>query len=147
MAPGAGWLNKGENGRGIHSRWYPKTLSDRIESANALREKVSFAQRDGLGLLGEFAHDRRVVAFVDPPYVVNGRGAGRRLYTHHDVDCERLFKVIKDFVGAMVITYHRSVVVGRLADEAGIERRTITVQTGHKKKKREFIMFKTRSKR
>jgi len=147
MAPGAGWLNEGENGRGIHSRWYPKTLSARIESANALREKVSFVQCDGLGLLGEFAHDRRVVAFVDPPYVVNGRGAGLRLYTHHDVDCERLFKVIEHFVGAMVITYHRSVVVERLADQAGIERRTITVQTGHKKKKRELIMFKTPSKR
>jgi DNA adenine methylase len=142
MAPGAGWLNQGEDGHGIQSRWYPKTLSDRVSSTNALRDKVTFIQRDGLEVLKEFAKRRRAVAFVDPPYVVNGRGAGRRLYAYHDVDCEELFKIVRTFAGGMVITYHRSAVVERLADAAGLECHTVTVQTGHTRCKRELIMYK-----
>lgn len=145
MAPGAGWLKEGEDGHGIRSRWYPETLSDRVISTNALNNKVTFLQRDGLEVLKEFANDRRAVAFVDPPYVVNGRGAGQRLYAHHDVDCEQLFKVIRTFAGAMVITYHRSVVVERFADAAGLERHTVTMQTGHSHSKRELIMYKPAS--
>jgi DNA adenine methylase len=142
MAPGAGWLNQGEDGHGIGSRWYPKTLSNRVTSTNALRDKVTFVQRDGLEVLKDFAKRQRAVAFVDPPYVVNGRGAGQRLYTHHDVCCDKLFKIVRTFTGPMVITYHRSVIVERLADTAGLERHTITIQTGHTRPKRELIMYK-----
>lgn len=145
MAPGAGWLNKGEDGHGIHSRWYPDTLADRIKTSNALRNKVTFVNGDGLEVLKEFAADPRAVAFVDPPYVVRGRGAGRRLYAYCDVDCDKLFEIIRTFAGAMVITYHRSVIVERLADAAGLERHTVTVQTGHTRWKRELIMYKSPS--
>jgi DNA adenine methylase len=143
MAPGAGWLNRGEDDRGIASRWYPQTLSERVTSTHALREKVTFVQCDGLQVLRQFAKDPRAVAFVDPPYVANGRGAGRRLYAHHDVNCDELFKILKNFRGPMVITYHRSVIVDRLAKAAGIRRHTITVQTGHTRSKREFIMYRS----
>lgn len=142
MAPGSGWLNKGEDGRGIHSRWYPKTLADRIEASNALREKVAFIKGDGLKVLKGFCSDPHAVAFVDPPYTVRGRGAGRRLYAHCDVDADKLFEVIRTFAGAMVITYHRSVIVERLADSIGLERHTVTMQTGHTRSKRELIMYK-----
>ena len=145
MAPGAGWLNKGEDGHGIHSRWYPDTLADRIKTSNGLRNKLTFVNGDGLEVLKEFAADPRAVAFVDPPYVVRGRGAGRRLYAHCDVDCDKLFEIIRTFAGAMVITYHRSVIVERLADAAGLERHTVTVQTGHTGRKRELIMYKSPS--
>src|SRR5437667_1619727 len=83
MAPGAGWLNRGENDHGITSRWYPKTLAHRVVSTNALRDKITFVQRDGLELLKKFAKLSRAVAFIDPPYAVNGRGAGKRLYAYH----------------------------------------------------------------
>jgi len=145
MAPGAGWLNRGENDHGISSRWYPKTLADRVTASNALRDKITFVQRDGLEVLKQFAKHSRAVAFVDPPYVVNGRGAGQRLYPYHDVDCDKLFKVVRTFVGPMVITYHRSVIVERLAYAAGLERHTVTVQTGHRKRKRELIFYKPAS--
>jgi DNA adenine methylase len=145
MAPGAGWLNKGENGHGIHSRWYPDTLADRVETSNALRNKVTFVNGDGLQVLKEFAGDPHAVAFVDPPYVVRGRGAGRRLYAYCDVDCDELFEIIRTFAGAMVITYHRSAIVQRLADAAGLECHTVTVQTGHTGRKRELIMYKSPS--
>jgi DNA adenine methylase len=142
MAPGAGWLNQGEDGHGIQSRWYPKTLSHRIASTNALRHKLTFVQRDGLQVLKEFANHQSAVAFVDPPYAVNGRGAGQRLYAHHNVNCDELFKIVKNFRGPMIITYHRSVIVERLAKIAGIRCHTITVHTGHTRSKRELIMYK-----
>jgi DNA adenine methylase len=144
MAPGAGWLNRGEDDHGITSRWYPKTLAKRVTSTNALRDKITFIQGDGLKVLKSFAKKSRVAAFVDPPYVVNGRGAGRRLYAHHDVDCDELFDVIRSFCGAMVITYHRSVIVERHADALGLKPHTITVQTGHASPKREVIIYKPR---
>ena len=78
-APGAGWLKSGEDGRGIHSRWYPETLAARIESIHALREKLTFIEGDGLKAIEEFSSMPRTVAFVDPPYVAKGRGAGLRL--------------------------------------------------------------------
>lgn len=142
MAPGAGWLNRGENDHGIGSRWYPRTLADRITSSNALRDKITFFQRDGLEVLKKFAKKPHAVAFVDPPYVVNGRGAGGRLYAYHSVDCEKLFKIVRTFAGAMVVTYHRSAAVKRLAAQAGLEIHTIKVQTGHTRPKRELIMYK-----
>jgi hypothetical protein len=64
------------------------------------------------------------------------------LYAYHDVDCEKLFKIVRTFAGAMVVTYHRSVVVKRLAARAGLEIHTIKVQTGHTRPKRELIMYK-----
>lgn len=144
MAAGAGWLNRGENDHGIASRWYPDTLVHRIVWTNALRDKITFVQRDGLEVLRQFSKHSRAVAFVDPPYVANGRGAGQRLYAYHDVDCDELFKIIRTFTGAMVITYHRSVIVERHADALGLERHTITVRTGHAHPKRELIMYKPR---
>jgi DNA adenine methylase len=142
MAPGAGWLKRGENDHGLGSRWYPQTLADRVVATNALRNKITFLQEDGLKVLEKFAKDPRAVAFIDPPYVVSGRGAGQRLYAYHDVDCDELFQIARTFAGALVITYHRSVIVERLADASGIERHTINVQTGHKRTKRELIMYR-----
>jgi len=145
MAPGSGWLNQGENGNGIHSRWYPETLAQRVESTHALRAKLTFDPRDGLEVLKTFSTESHAVAFVDPPYAVKGRGAGRRLYTHCDVDCDKLFQIVTRFRGPMIITYHRSVIIERLADAAGIERHTVTMQTGHTRSKRELIMYKSAS--
>ena len=143
MAPGAGWLKDGEDGKGIRSRWYPATLARRVESTNSLRHKVTFIKGDGIEVLEQFAEKPCTAAFVDPPYVANGRGAGLRLYKHCDVDCEKLFQVVTKFRGPMIITYHRSTVIQRLADAAGIERHTVTMQTGHTRSKRELIMYKS----
>src|SRR5689334_528723 len=42
MAAGASMLNKGENGRGIRSRWYPNTLRKRIHGIVHTRHDISF---------------------------------------------------------------------------------------------------------
>ena len=142
MAPGAGLLNRGENGKGIHSRWYPETLAKRIESVHALRNKITFIQGDGLKALKKFGSTPNTVAFVDPPYVAKGRGAGLRLYSHYDVDCHKLFATVRDFKGPVVMTYHRSEIVQREARAAGIQCRTVNMHTAHTVSKRQLILHK-----
>jgi DNA adenine methylase len=144
MAPGAGLLKYGEAGKGIHSRWYPETLTKRIKSIHTLRKKLTFIEGDGLQTLRDFSSMSQTAAFVDPPYVVNRRGAGLRLYRHHDVNCEDLFKIIRAFLGPMIITYHRSPVAQREARAAGTECHTVVMRTSHRVK-RELIFYKPES--
>ncbi len=143
MAPGAGLLKYGEAGRGIRSRWYPETLANRIEAIHAIRHKLTFVEGDGLEILRKFSSTPRTAAFVDPPYVVAGRGAGLRLYRHHKVDYEELFEAIQNFNGPMIITYHRSEIVAREAKAAGIECRTVNMHTAHDVAKRQLILYKS----
>ena len=42
LAPGSGLLKHGENGKGIHSRWYPRTLANRLLRIATFREKLEF---------------------------------------------------------------------------------------------------------
>jgi DNA adenine methylase len=143
MAPGAGWLNYGEEGKGIRSRWYPETLAKRIESIHALRKKISFVQGDGLEVLKDFSSTPFAVAFVDPPYSAKGRGAGLRLYSCHDVDSKKVFEIARTFSGPMIITYHRSEIVRREAIAAGIECHTVNMHTAHTVSKRQLILYKS----
>ena len=142
MAPGAGFLKRGENDNGISSRWYPETLTKRIERIHRLRAKFTFREDDGLKVLKSFARKHRVAAFVDPPYIVNGKGAGVRLYRYHEVDSAKLFEVARQFSGPMIITYHRSETVRKQAEAAAIKCQTVNVRTAHSVKRRELIMFK-----
>ena len=145
MAPGAGVLKYGEAGRGIRSRWYPETLADRIEAIHAIRHKLTFVEGDGLEILRKFSSTPQTAAFVDPPYVVAGRGAGLRLYRHHEVDYEELFEAIQIFRGPMIITYHRSEIVAREAKAAGIKCCTVNMHTAHDVAKRQLILYKAAS--
>ncbi len=142
MAPGAGFLKRGEDDKGISSRWYPETLAKRVERIHALRGKITFKEEDGLNVLKSFAQRPHVAAFVDPPYIVNGKGAGVRLYRYHEVDSVKLFEVAHEFSGPMIITYHRSEIVRRQAEAAEIKCQTVSVRTTHSFKRRELIMFK-----
>ncbi len=142
MAPGAGFLKRGEDDKGISSRWYPETLAKRIERIHALRAKLTFREEDGLKVLKSFARKQRVAAFVDPPYIANGKGAGVRLYRYHEVDSARLFEAAQQFSGPMIITYHRSEIVRRQAEAAQIQCQTVNVRTAHSLKRRELLMFK-----
>jgi DNA adenine methylase len=145
IAPGAGILNQGEEGKGIHSRWYPETLAKRVELIHALRHKLTFGEGDGLEVLREFSSKSETVAFVDPPYVAKGRGAGLRLYRYHELDYKKLFGVIRNFSGAMIITYHRSELVEREAKAAGITCRSVNMHTAHDVAKRQLILYKPAS--
>ena len=51
LAPGSGVLKRGENGKGIKSRWYPETLYKRLVSIQRVQERIRFIHGDGLEIL------------------------------------------------------------------------------------------------
>ena len=101
LAPGAGLLRDGEAGRGLLSRWYPQTLAVRLSAIYELKDRLSFSHADGFELLAKHKEQKTTAAFVDPPYVVNGR----RLYRHWEMDHEKLFAVMSEFTGDFLMTY------------------------------------------
>ena len=136
LAPGAGLLRKGEAGRGLHSRWYPITLVKRLHDIHGLRNRLSFSHADGFDLLHLHRTQTTTVAFVDPPYVVNGR----RLYRHWDMDHERLFTVMSEFAGEFLMTYDDAPEIRSLARRFKFKTCEVAMKTTKHATKRELII-------
>ena len=132
LAPGAALIRQGENGAGLASRWYPETLARRIEAIAALAGRIAFHQGCGLRQLEELAARRPGARlFVDPPYTAGGKGAGRRLYAHHDIDHERLFQLLAASRHDFLLTYDLSDRIAALIARHGFHAATVTMKTGH----------------
>jgi DNA adenine methylase len=127
MAPGAGLIKAGENGHGIASRWYPETLSRRITDIVSKRPLVTFEQRDGVAFITQHAHRGDWAWFIDPPYTV----AGRRLYTHSEIDHRSLFAEVSKVKGDFLMTYDDAEPIRTLADEFGFETHKIPMKNTH----------------
>ena len=105
LAPGSGLLKHGENGKGIRSRWYPETLRKRIQNIKFVREKITFIQDDGIETIKKYASRSTSTFFIDPPYTAAGKRAGSRLYTHSELDHDKLFKECRKIQGDFLMTY------------------------------------------
>lgn len=136
MAPGAGVVKNGENGKGLASRWYPGTLRKRILSIVALRHRIRFVQGDGVGFMRDNAARLDAVFFIDPPYVV----AGRRLYTHSHVDHRALFGVTEELAGDFLMTYDDAPEIRGLAQEHGFSVREVPMKNTHHATKTELLI-------
>ncbi len=104
LAKGAGLLKHGENGKGIHSRWYPTTIAKRLINIGYIAHRIDFRCDDGLKVMQEFAKKRDVIYFIDPPYTAGGKKAGSRLYKYFDLDHERLFTICEMLKSDFLIT-------------------------------------------
>ncbi len=140
LAPGAGILRQGENGRGIKSRWYPETLRKRILQVAEMRERITFIHGDGLDVLRENAQRADVVFFIDPPYTAGDKKPGRRLYTHHELDHDELFRVASTLIGDFLMTYSNDERVRRLALRHNFDVREIAMRNSHHIKKTELLI-------
>jgi DNA adenine methylase len=92
LAPGASLIKMGENGKGILSRWYPRTIVKRIRKISLIKDRVTFIHGDGFGVIKKYQNEKSAFFFVDPPYTAGGKKAGKRLYTHNQIDHEYLFQ-------------------------------------------------------
>ncbi len=115
LAPGAGLVKYGENGKGLRSRWYAETLSKRISDIAAIRDSITFISGDGMQFLEESADRMDTVYFIDPPYTATGKRAGARLYRHYDLDHERLFYLASRLRGDFLMTYDAAPEIAYLA--------------------------------
>lgn len=142
MAPGAGLVKLGENGKGLRSRWYPETLVRRIRAIRTMRDRITFEMRDAFSMIEQYAEDDAACFFVDPPYTAAGKRAGRRLYVHNEIDHERLFAVMADVTGPVMMTYDKSNEVLDLAQRFGFCVRRVPMKNSHHAVMHELVLLK-----
>jgi DNA adenine methylase len=142
LAEGSGFLKYGENGKGILSRWYPRTLAKRFENLEMVASRIEFRCADGLDVLQEFASDSDVVFFTDPPYTAGGKRAGRRLYRHFELDHEKLFSICEILKGDFLITYDNADEVKAMARKHQLQMRLMPMTNTHHAKMEELVIGK-----
>lgn len=136
LAKGSGMIKNGENGKGIASRWYPKTLHDRIAAVGYVKDRIKFITGDAFEVIEQQIDNEKAFFFIDPPYTV----AGRRLYTHFEIDHERLFALTTQLKGKFMLTYDDTPEIRQLADKYRLGYRTIPMKTTHHVQKNEIII-------
>jgi DNA adenine methylase len=136
LAKGSGLIKNGENGKGIASRWYPTTLKERITSINMVQHKISFFKSDAFRIIEKYLQDASSFFFIDPPYTI----AGKRLYTHFDIDHERLFELTAQIKGKFMLTYDDTNEIRMLAEKHSFDYRFIPMKTTHHQVKNELII-------
>lgn len=136
MAKGSGLIKQGEKGKGITSRWYAKTLRDRILATHLVKDKITFYRGEALAVIEQNKNRPECYFFLDPPYTV----AGKRLYTHFDIDHEQLFSLSTQIQGKFLLTYDDTSEVRSLANKYQLKYRTIPMKTTHHLNKSEIII-------
>ena len=105
LAPGAGKIKHGENGKGLLSRWYPATISRRILDIARIRDRITFIEGDGLEAIKRYTDIAASTFFIDPPYTASTKRAGSRLYLYSEVDHAELFRLAGELAGDFLMTY------------------------------------------
>ncbi len=142
LAEGAGLLKHGENGKGIHSRWYPGTIAKRLLNIGNIVSKIDFRHGDGLKVMKEYDDRDDSVFFIDPPYTAGGKKAGKRLYNHYDLDHQLLFKTCKSLKGDFLMTYDNADEVKKMARDHGFQMRLIPMTNTHHAAMEELVIGK-----
>ncbi len=140
LAPGAGLLKQGENGKGLLSSWYPLTLKKRIERIRQMRDRITFIQGDGLEVIQRYRNDLDTVFFIDPPYTIAGKKAGKRLYFHSELNHTHLFDLVQGLRGDFLMTYDHVKEVSILAEAHNFETRAIPMRNTHHAEMTELLI-------
>ncbi len=136
LAKGSGMIKNGENGKGIASRWYPRTLHDRIRAIETIQNKIRFIPGDAFEIIEQNVNNKNAYLFIDPPYTI----AGKRLYNYNAVDHEKLFSLASKHCGKMMLTYDDAIEIRELAVKYKLQYKTIPMKTTHHAKKNEIII-------
>lgn len=142
LANGSGILKHGENGKGIHSRWYAETLKKRILNIKTVRDRITFLQADGFDVIKKYRANKNAVWFIDPPYTVKGKGkrAGKRLYTHFELDHDKLFSLISKASGNFLMTYDNDESVRELAEKYSFDFEAVAMKGTHHNEMNELLI-------
>ena len=140
LAPGAGIIKYGEAGKGIGSRWYPETLAKRIRDIDTIKDRLSFIHGDAFQIIEKNDHPE-VTFFIDPPYTAgNGKRAGSRLYTHFQIDHDKLFTLMEKTKSDFLMTYDNNIDVKTMAICHNFEYVEIAMQNTHLAKMTELLI-------
>lgn len=136
LAPGAGLLKHGENGKGILSRWYPQTLKKRILAIASVCDRISFIEGDAFEVMKKNSRRDDAIFFIDPPYTK----AGRRLYRYSEIDHPALFELAAHCVGDFLMTYDDATEIRALAELHNFEVRSVAMKSTHHEQKTELLI-------
>ena len=148
LAPGASISKSGEDGKGVASRWYPETIVKRLNEISTHSNRISFHATDGIELLEHELNQRNTsldsttekVVFVDPPYTAGGKRAGKRLYTHNEIDHHQLFEILSDCRADFLMTYDKAPEIVSLSIKHGFHIVQVTMKNTHHAKVPELII-------
>ena len=142
LAPGASLVKRGENGKGVGSRWYPLTLARRIAAIAEVRNRIVFRQADGMEIIAGHVDDPSAAYFVDPPYTAGGKRAGTRLYTFSRLDHAKLFELLAQARGPAMITYDDAAEPRVLARQHGFAVEKVRMSNAHHSTMTELVITK-----
>lgn len=142
LAPGAGLIRSGQNGRGLSSRWYPETLVKRLTLLQAMHDRVQALQMDAFDLIALHNGNKNAAFLIDPPYTAAGKKAGERLYTHHAIDHEKLFSVMSKVKGAVMMTYDDTPEVCAMSKRYGFSISRVPMKSTHHQVHNELVITK-----
>ena len=131
LAKGASIMKQGENGIGLASRWYPRTLAARIRAIGSYADRLDFFHGDGMSLIDLSKDSPTAAFFIDPPYTAAGKRAGRRLYNHNEIDHEDLFERMATVKGPFMMTYDESGEIIRMASDHGFSMAKVPMKNTH----------------
>ena len=131
IAKGASTMNKGENGNGLASRWYAKTLASRIRTIGSYARHFEFVRGDGIDLIERFQDCQSAVFFIDPPYTATGKQAGKRLYSFNEIDHESLFERVSAVKAPFMLTYDENDGVVEMAERHGFHVAKVAMKNTH----------------
>ncbi len=140
LAEGAGVLKHGENGKGILSRWYPQTIAKRMTNIEFVTKRLEFIHGDAFEILTEYRKDQSAVFFIDPPYTAGGKRAGSRLYTHSEIDHDKLFSFCEKLRGDFLMTYDNAEEVRVLAERHGFSVKPVAMKNTHHAEMSELLI-------
>lgn len=133
LANGASLTRVGEAGKGVTSRWYPDTITNRLRAIANFSDRIEFRETDGLELLGQFAEGShpRTAIFLDPPYTAAGKAAGKRLYNHNQVDHPGIFTRLAQSEVDFLMTYDQSPEIIELTRRHGFYVARVNMKNTH----------------
>ncbi len=143
LAPGASFSRNGENGRGLLSRWYPKTLTTRLAAIQQHADRIAFYEGDGMKLLPLMlgGWGRKAAVFLDPPYTAQGgKRAGSRLYAHSSLDHAALFAMLAETDANFLMTYDAAPEIIDLVREHNFNAVCLSMKNGHHNQMSEIVI-------
>ncbi|WP_370583738.1 DNA adenine methylase [Oxynema sp. CENA135] len=138
LADGASFVKKGENGKGIRSRWYPETLKKRILAIGRVKDKINFIQGDGFDVCQQNSSREDVIYFIDPPYTKTGK----RLYRYSEVNHQQLFALAARLKGDFLMTYNDAAELREMGKFYNFEMKEVAMKNTHHAKKSELLISK-----
>ena len=139
LAEGSGFLKNGENGRGILSRWYPQTIARRITNLSMVNHRMDFIHGEAFDTLRATAEDDESV-FSLIRLTQQAAKAGSRLYTHFELDHEKLFALCETLRGDFLMTYDNAPELMKLARKHSFQVKPVAMKNTHHAKMTELLI-------